>query len=197
MPGLTTTSNRGSTGRATAMPADERRAAIVQATLPLLATHGETVTTRQIAEAAGVAEGTIFRVFVDKDELLLATLDHALDQAQSEAAYRAIDSDGAFEEQLVEAVEIIQRRIVDVWAVVSNLGPKLREQASRPLTDSDALTRLFEPEAGRLSVSPRDAARTLRALTLAVTHPMLFVDAMTAEQIVDQFLHGTLDGRST
>ena len=42
---------------------------IVAATLPLLLEHGELVTTRQIAEAAGIAEGTIFRVFADKDEL--------------------------------------------------------------------------------------------------------------------------------
>jgi AcrR family transcriptional regulator len=174
------------------MPADERRAAIVQATLPLLATHGETVTTRQIAEAACVAEGTIFRVFHDKDELLLATLDVALDQGPSEAAYAAIDSSVEFEQQLVVAVDIIQRRIVDVWAVVSNLGPKLREQASRPLTDSDALIALFQPEQDRLTVSPRAAARMLRALTLAVTHPMLAEAPMTAEQIVEQFLHGTL-----
>jgi len=174
------------------MPADERRAAIVAATLPLLATYGETVTTRQIAEAAGIAEGTIFRVFHDKDELLLAALDAALDQGLSEAAYAAIDPSLPFEEQLVAAVDIVQRRIVDVWAVVSNLGPKLREQASRPLTDSDALTAIFEPEAHRLSVPPRRAARTLRALTLAVTHPMLVEGAMTSEEIVHHFLHGAL-----
>ena len=34
------------------LPADERRAAIVDAVLPLLVSHGERVTTRQIAEAA-------------------------------------------------------------------------------------------------------------------------------------------------
>ncbi len=175
------------------MPADERRAAVIQATLPLLATHGETVTTRQIAEAAGVAEGTIFRVFADKDELLLATLDAALDQGPSDAAYAAIDASLSFESQLIAAVGIIQQRIVDVWAVVSNLGPKLREQASRPLTDSEALTALFEPHRDHLTVAPRRAARMLRALTLAVTHPMLADDAMTATEIVDHFLHGTLD----
>ena len=42
--------------RASALPADERRAAIVAAVRPVVLEHGERVTSRQIAEAAGVAE---------------------------------------------------------------------------------------------------------------------------------------------
>ena len=48
---------------------------IIEAMLPLLLEHGEMVTTRQIAEAAGIAEGTIFRVFADKDELIAAVVE--------------------------------------------------------------------------------------------------------------------------
>ena len=66
-------------GRARPLPPDERRAALVAATLPLVAVHGVKVTTRQIADAAGVAEGTIFRVFADKDELVQAAIAAALD----------------------------------------------------------------------------------------------------------------------
>ena len=52
------------------MPPDERRDAIIDVVLPLLLEHGSDVSTRQIAEAAGIAEGTIFRVFPDKAALL-------------------------------------------------------------------------------------------------------------------------------
>ncbi|HEY1179141.1 MAG TPA: helix-turn-helix domain-containing protein, partial [Phytomonospora sp.] len=56
--------------RARPMSPDERRSELVDVTLRLLRVHGRAVTTRQIAEAAGVAEGTIFRVVDSKDELV-------------------------------------------------------------------------------------------------------------------------------
>jgi AcrR family transcriptional regulator len=61
------------------MSRDERRAAIAHATVPLLELHGSQVSTRQIAVAAGVAEGTLFRAFDDKVELLTAAAERALD----------------------------------------------------------------------------------------------------------------------
>ena len=66
---------------------------IVAATLPLLLEHGDRVTTKQIAEAAGIAEGTIFRAFVDKDEVIAAVIESALDPEPLEAALSAIPSD--------------------------------------------------------------------------------------------------------
>lgn len=57
--------------RAAPMAAGDRRAAIVDSVLPLLEQHGASVTTRQIAEAAGIAEGTIFRAFPDKRALFV------------------------------------------------------------------------------------------------------------------------------
>lgn len=61
------------------MSRDDRRAAIALATVPLLEAHGAQVSTRQIAVAAGVAEGTLFRAFDDKVELLTAAAERALD----------------------------------------------------------------------------------------------------------------------
>src|ERR1700704_2407818 len=77
--------------RAAALPLEARRSMIIEATTPLLLEHGEMVTTRQVADAAGIAEGTIFRAFADKDELLGAVIDAALDPAPLELALATID----------------------------------------------------------------------------------------------------------
>jgi len=176
--------------RASAMPPEQRRAAIIEAVRPLLAEYGESVTTKQIACAAGIAEGTIFRVFADKDELLDATLEATLDQEQFELALRAIDPTLPFEKQLIEATELIQRRVVDVWTLLSHLSAKRHEQVRGPMTDSPALVDLFDARADRIRVEPLVAARRLRALTMSLTHPMIAAEASTAADIVDTVLYG-------
>jgi AcrR family transcriptional regulator len=180
------------TGRATAMPPDERRAAIIAAVIPLLREHGEAITCRQIAVAAEIAEGTIFRVFTDKDELLLAAFDRELDLAPLEAAIRAIDTTLPFEQRLIEATALVQRRVVDIWQLVSKLGPILHDRAKRPLDDSTALAEIFASEQDRLTVDATDAARMLRAFTFSLTHPMIAAEQKPAHEIVSVFLHGII-----
>ena len=163
---------------------------IVQATLPLLLENGEMVTTRQIADAAGIAEGTIFRVFDDKDAVIGAVIDAALDNEPLERALGAIDLGAPFEEGVAAAIEILQQRVVDVWRLVSSIGPRFHDHTQRPIADSDALVTLFEANRARLSVEPIVAARLLRAFTLSVTHPMLVGEPMSPPEIVELFLHG-------
>lgn len=176
--------------RATALPPDERRSMIVAATLPLLLQHGDRVTTKQIAEAAGIAEGTIFRAFADKDEVIAAVIESALDQHQLEAALSDIPTALAFEEGLAAAIVIMQQRVIDIWRLVSSVGPQFHEMTRRPMPDSGALVRMFETNRARISVEPIVAARLLRALTLSTTHPMLAGEPTSPDELVQLFLHG-------
>lgn len=175
--------------RASPLPPDERRRAIIEAVLPLLTEHGAGATTRQMAEAAGISEGTIFNVFADKDDLLAAALETAIDPAPLEASTSAIDGRAPFEERLIEATELIQRRIVGIWRLVSQLGDRHRP-SERPLPDSPALAALLATEPDRLRLDPADGARLLRALTLSCSHPMLATEPRSAADIVDLFLRG-------
>ncbi len=163
---------------------------IITAALPLLIEHGDRVTSRQIAEAAGIAEGTIFRAFGDKDELIAAAIEVALDQSRLEAALDAIPRSLPFETTLQRAVTILQRRVVGVWRLMANVGPQFSDMRRRPMPDSDALVRLFEHHRGAIDVTPTAAARLLRALTLSTTHPMLAYEPMSADDLVQLFLHG-------
>jgi len=176
--------------RATALPPDERRSMIVAATLPLLLEHGDRVTSRQIAEAAGIAEGTVFRAFADKDELIVAVLEAAIDPQPLEQALAAIPPDLPFEATLEAAVVVMQQRVIDVWRVMSSVGTRFHEITRRPMADSDALVRIFESHRAEINVEPRVAARLLRALTLSTTHPMLADAPRSAGELVQLFLHG-------
>lgn len=174
--------------RAAALPPDERRSMIIAATLPLLVEYGERVTSRQIAEAAGIAEGTIFRAFTDKEELVAAAVESALDEAPLEAAIAAIPVDEPFVDQLRAAIAILQQRTLNIWRLVSSLGS--RPMARRPMADSNALVAFFADHRNEVSVEPVVAARSLRALTLASTHPMLANEPMSSDDLLHLFLHG-------
>jgi len=176
--------------RASALPPDERRSMIVAATLPLLLEHGDRVTTRQIAEAAGIAEGTIFRVFADKDEIITAVVETALDPEPLEAAVSAIPDDLSLEDALLAVIAFMQQRVIDIWRLVSSVRSQFNEMARRPVADSDALTRMFEVRRTYISVEPIVAARLLRSLTLSTTHPMLSGEPTSPEELVQLFLHG-------
>src|SRR4051794_680547 len=108
--------------RATPLPPEERRRALVAATLPLVMEHGRGVTSRQIADAAGVAEGTIFRAFGSKDELVEAAALSALDPGPLVEAIRRIPLDLTLRERLLELVRLYQDRFHRVGGVMRAMG---------------------------------------------------------------------------
>jgi len=174
--------------RAAPLPADERRTGIIEAVLPLMIEHGNMVTTRQMAVAAGVSEGTIFNVFADKDELIGAVLDHVIDQEPFERSITAIDPDLPFGQRLVRATDLIQQRTVGIWQLVSQFGKP--QGGHRPMPPSEALAALLASEPDQLRIPADEAAGVLRSLALAMSHPMLNATSPSAEHVVDVFLNG-------
>jgi AcrR family transcriptional regulator len=176
--------------RAAALPPEERRAAIVAATLPLLIEHGELITTRQIADAAGIAEGTIFRAFPDKDALLDAVVEAALDTASLDETLASVDPSLDFEAGLRFMVEVLQRRAIDLWRVMSSLGSRFVDKRKQSQPVSEPIVAYCKAHRDELSVPPREAAQLLRGITLALTHPSLVETPTSSKRIVELFLHG-------
>jgi AcrR family transcriptional regulator len=187
-------------GRARPLPPDERRTALIAATLPLVAEHGTKVTTRQIADAAGVAEGTIFRVFPDKEALIQAAIAAALDPVPLIAELNGVDETLPLPERLTQVTEIMQRRLIRVinllTAVAMHAPPEdvdARREQARPTNEliAMAVIRLLEPDREQFRCSVGEVARLLRLLTFSGSHPMIIDgNPLSAEQIVSILLDG-------
>ena len=188
--------------RATALPPEERRAALIEATLPLLREHGLTVTTRQIAEAAGVAEGTIFRVFASKDELVDAAVVQAFAPGALVGRLEKVDRAAPLRERLVAMTGIMQDRFIesiDLIRALRTMGPpeQVRSDEKRRriwrTEVNTAMTALIESDADQLRVPPAELVRVLRLLTFAGSHSEITDNhLMTPEEIVDTVLDGLL-----
>jgi AcrR family transcriptional regulator len=178
--------------RAAPLPAGERRLTILDAAVPLIIARGEAVTTLEIAQAAGIAEGTIFRVFESKDALIGAAVERAVEPASLESAIAAVDRSSSRELALVVAdvVRVLQRRSLDAWQLISSLGPRFNHIGGRPNLDSVALAALFEGRRGEVRLEPPEAARYLRAVTFAMTHPMMADRPAAPAEVARRFLCG-------
>jgi AcrR family transcriptional regulator len=187
-------------GRARRLAPDERRRTLVEATLPLVLRHGAAVSTRQIAEAAGVAEGTIFSVFPHKEALMQAVTAAALDPAATLRELAGVDRSLPLRARLVAAVEILQSRLTGVFGLLDALGmhrPPDDEECEHPApsTMNDAfraaIADLVGPDSAALRVPATELAHVLRLLVFSGTHPRI-CDGMplTAEQIVTTLLDG-------
>jgi AcrR family transcriptional regulator len=178
--------------RAPALPATQRRAEIIASATSLVLEHGSAVTTRQISEAAGIAEGTIFRVFPDKAALIDAVIDAVFDPAPTEAALRAIDPTLDLEPRLIETVEILRLRAASIFQLTSSVAMQSGVRSRRrKMPGIEVLATVLEKDRDRLRYTPEKSAQLLRGLTLVGTHPALTMDKpMTSAEIVSVLLDG-------
>ncbi|HEY2644532.1 MAG TPA: TetR/AcrR family transcriptional regulator [Galbitalea sp.] len=158
--------------RAKPLSTDDRRAAIIDAVIPLLMEHGRAVTTRQIAEAAGIAEGTIFRVFVDKDEIIDAAVAKYLDPGVLNEWLRAIDPELSLEGKVNDILFHLRSRMTGIFGIMSAVGmqgPPPRRQG--PESFFALIEDILRPDLEQLSVPPDRIASFLRLVAFASAIP--------------------------
>lgn len=118
---------------------DESRAKIITAALHLFGAHGyERTTVRQIAEAAGVAQGLLYSHFASKDDLLRVIFQQSVQHVfASFALAEAGDPSRSPVARIIVAAFVVLRENRNFWrlsygvrmqqSVLATLGPELTD----------------------------------------------------------------------
>jgi AcrR family transcriptional regulator len=196
------------------MDPDDRRDALIEAFVRLAHREGRKPTTSEIAQEAGVAEGTIFRVFPTKEVLEKEVVQTALCPAPVRRRIAAIDPEGALRDRLVYFTRIMQTRFTEVFGLMGALGltePPNRgphqscfeagrhlrghaddeehEAAHQPLLET--VNELLVHDEDQLVVPGTDVVHRIRLLTFSGSHPGIADGrVLTPEEIVDTVLFG-------
>lgn len=160
-------------GRARPLSVEDRQASIIDATIPLLLEHGRGVTSKQIAEAANIAEGTIFRAFGDKETLVQAAIEKYLDPEPLRDALRAIDPSLPLEHKVRAIIYLLRERFQSVMRIMATVGherppvPQVRHQFV------GIIEQILAPELDRLNWPAERVAYILRLISFSSAFPAL------------------------
>jgi AcrR family transcriptional regulator len=185
------------------MAPEDRRAALIAATVPLLHEHGLDVSTRKIAEAAGVAEGTIFGVFPDKQSLVVAALLRALDPQPTLDKLAEIDRELGLRFRLVRAADLINELFTGNAKLMSAARSLALSTGAHPeaamrmaITREKLLgsiTAVVEPDGDQLRRPPTTVARLFLLYCGANTYgPFGDPGKFNGEEMVSLLLDGLL-----
>lgn len=198
--------------RAKPLSPDDRRHAIIEAVVPLLDPNAGPITTKQIAEAAGIAEGTIFRVFPDKKALFVALAEHVTTPPGSDEELRtALEAASDLRAKVIITVTRMLDRTEKMLVVMHSLrfamageiiaetkpgdipAPKFLIEANRHL-QATLIDLLFEPHRDELSVTPEAAATVLQGLIFGLAHPAMVPPVRFGpEGVAGVFLDGIVE----
>ena len=200
--------------RAAPMNPDARRDALIEVFVRLAHREGRKPTTSEIAQEAGVAEGTIFRVFPTKEVLEKEAVQAAFCPAPVRRRISAIDPEEPLRDRLVDFTRIMQQRFTEVFGLMAALGltqPPNRGphqtcyEAGRHLRGHadeeehgaahqpllDAIHELLIHDEDHLVVPGTDVIHRIRLLTFSGSHPGIAEgQVLTPEEIVDTVLFG-------
>jgi AcrR family transcriptional regulator len=166
------------------MAAADRRRAILEVVTPLLIEKGSSVTTAEMAHAAGIAEGTIFRAFADKSALIYAAVKATMDAKPAAAAIRAIPPSASMRSQVAAAAQVLLDHFNRAIALAEPLRSMphphdagrcdirgLIKESTAVI--SGALEELFARHREALRVPPSKAIAAFRGLIFASGHPLV------------------------
>lgn len=180
--------------RARSMTPEERREMIIDAAIPFFLDNGPNFTSKQLAEHLGLAEGTIFRAFGDKDSLKYAVITEFFERGPKHLAEGAIDPNLPLEEKVSKVVEGARERISQVFKMFSHLTPEeVKHFRKRPKGAAlqKALTIAFANNQDQLTV-PLEHLGSIMQIAGIAAHASHFDESAAIEhdELVNFILYG-------
>jgi AcrR family transcriptional regulator len=169
---------------------------------PLLLERGSVITSREMANAAGVSEGTIFSVFPDKASVIIEAVKVTMDPEPFRSAMAEIPANAPLQQQLESIATILLERsarvgtLVGVLRTMQPIGAEKPAGAHRFVKESnaailDVLTDRLECYRASLRVDPKRAAVAFLGFVFANAHPLMAPEEKPGPvEIVDMLLHG-------
>ena len=180
------------------MGLEARQDMIIGVVIPLILEHGRDLTSKQIAEACGIAEGTVFRAFGDKETLITAAVERYLDPLALRTSLRSIDPDLSLDDKLAAIMGLLRDRFAGVIRMMSALGQsgaRPRREGSDPNDFAKAIAELLAPHRDELRIDAEQVAQFARVIAFASALPV-FGDSipLSSGQLLDLFQHGVMEG---
>ena len=165
---------------------------IVDAVMPLLLEFGPAVTSRQIAEAAGISEGTVYKAFGDKASLIQAAVDKQMDPAPLLRELGGIDPALPLEDKVLRALGLLQERFREAFRFMAMFDKYQKPSSGKSQEGFARVFREFlEPDLGRLNCDPDRVWQILRLLAFSSSLPRLNGgETYGAEELTGIILYG-------
>jgi AcrR family transcriptional regulator len=160
-------------GRARPLSVENRQAMIIDAVIPLLAEHGRDLSSKQIADAAGIAEGTIFRAFGDKETLIEAAIVKFLDPEPMRRELREIDPALPLDEKVERIITIMRSRFGEIFRIMAMVGARRPPAGKARHEFAGFIAETLAPELERLNWPAVPIAHIIRLVTFASSFPHL------------------------
>lgn len=182
--------------RARRLAPEQRRAALLESATELFIAHGPSFTTADLAAAAGVSEGTIFRYFTDKPTLVAECRRRAMGLDELVPEIEAVAQLPTFHERVLAASVLLNERILQMLQVMTDDGGRHDHEDAGEVAGQliAALTPVFAgaPPSRHGATQPAQLANLLLGMLMsnAFLCERTSTDPVPVERLVEIFLHG-------
>jgi len=176
------------------MAPEDRRSMIAEQAVPLFLEHGAGLTTRQLAEELGIAEGTIFRAFGDKEALKRAAVETFFAQSRARMEEGMVDPSLPLEEKIVALVRgtrMWMRNMMRMLSLVDREEIPSFFKGPRDDAYRTGVAAIFAPNADELTIPPDRLGPIVRIAGMAANAAGLANDAgLSDDELVHFILYG-------